>query len=164
MLSTPPLTATAISPNPSSTATRRSLTGIGGTKDTGARPDPGDAASGMGGSGARAERDDIGSFGNDRDRGVAGPCDAFAHGLVERVDDVHAGYPLILRRKPFGKQLDPADAHRLELHFGLPFVDIGQGLALDAAQEGVRPQLDQPFLRRPELRRADALSALGRDD
>ena len=61
-------------------------------------------------------------------------------------------------------QLDRADPHRLQLHLGLPFVDVGEALGADLLEEALGAALDQAALRLDELARAHALGAGRCDD
>ena len=70
-------------------------------------------------------------------------------------DDFDAGDAQLLRVQPFGVELDPADAHRLQLHLGLPLVDLGQRLRRQRREEAFRAQLDKLCLRLAEFRRTE---------
>ena len=41
----------------------------------------------------------VGSFRNHRDRRIAGRLDGSGHGILDRIDDVHAGQPPVLDRQ-----------------------------------------------------------------
>src|SRR3712207_7422076 len=49
--------------------------------------------------------------------------------------------------QPIAVEAHAADAHRLQLHLGLPLVDIGVRLALDAPPEAVGAELDRKSTR-----------------
>src|SRR5271166_3285289 len=66
---------------------------------------------------------DIGAFGDHRDAGVLGAGDAASDRLIEIGDHFDAGQRTLLGRQARRIKRDSTDAHRFELHFGLPFVD-----------------------------------------
>ena len=70
---------------------------------------------------------------------------------VERGHQLDAGDAALLGVEAGGVELDPADAHRLQLHLGLPLVDLGQRLGRQRGEEALRPELDQPRLRLAEF-------------
>ena len=77
-------------------------------------------------------------------------------------DDLDAGDAPLLGVEAGGVELDAADAHRLQLHLGLPLVDLGERLRGQRRQEPLGPELDQPRLRLAEFRRAEPLRARAR--
>ncbi len=109
------------------------------------------------------DRHDIGALGDDRDCGVAVAARCFRrwrprpNGMIST--------PVMRRSsasRPVGVELNAADAHRLQLHLGLPLIDLGQRLRRQRRQEPLRAQLDKPRLRFAKFRRAEAFRALRR--
>ena len=78
---------------------------------------------------------DIGTFGDHGDARVPGPGDAATNRLIEISDHFDAS------------QITLLVPHRFELHFGLPFVDVRQGLGGQGRQELVGAQFNQAALR-----------------
>src|SRR5580704_6343937 len=58
-------------------------------------------------------------------------------------------------------QLECADRHRLKLHLGLPFIDLGVRFEQNAVQKFVSSELNQPALGVDELRGTEAFRTLG---
>ena len=107
----------------------------------------------------------VGALGDHRDAAVARARDAGRTAAADRGDHRR---PRSARRSALGQavgvELDRADAHRLQLHLGLPLVDVGEALGADLVQEALGAALDQPALRVDELCRAHALGAVRGDD
>ena len=74
---------------------------------------------------------------------IAASHDAAVHRQREIVDHLHARQPAVLPDKAGRIELDAADPHRLELHLGLPFVDLGERLGGQRRQEPLGPELEQ---------------------
>ena len=93
---------------------------------------------------------------NESNRRVALLLDAVGDGLVDRAYKFHAGNALLFVAETRGVQIDGTDAHRLELHFCLPLVDLGEGLGLEHRQEVFGTDVDELGLGFAEFRRTKA--------
>src|ERR1700722_16324918 len=94
-------------------------------------------------SGGLMDRHDIGALGNDRDGTIAVSGYALGDRGIDRGDDFDAGDAPLLSVQPFGVQVNPADAHRLQLHLGLPLIDLSQRLCRQRREEAFRSKLDK---------------------
>ena len=93
----------------------------------------------------------------------AGPCSRRRRPRPSRSRSTPVS-PACSPRQALAVEAHPADPHRLELHLGLPLVDLGVRLALDALPEPVGAERDEPALRLDIVRRAHALRAGAGDD
>jgi hypothetical protein len=66
--------------------------------------------------------------------------------------------------KPERIERDSADAHRFELHFDLPFIDVRHGLGGQRRQELVGPQFNQAALGGAKFLRPESLRTLRSND
>ena len=94
---------------------------------------------------------DIGAFRDHRDARVLGAGDAASDRLIEIGDHFDPGQRTLLVRQARRIERDSTDAHRFELHLGLPFVDVRQGLGGKGRQELVGPQFNQAALGGPKF-------------
>ena len=68
-------------------------------------------------------RHDVGPLGHEGHAGIPLARHALGDRGVEIVDPLHPGQAALVRVQPVGVEPHAADAHRLELHLGLPLVD-----------------------------------------
>ena len=82
------------------------------------------------------DRDDVGALRDDRDR--ADRRGAATLSAIARSSEGMISTPVIRRSsasRPVGVELDAAEAHRLQLHLGLPLVDLGKRLGRQRREE-----------------------------
>ena len=97
------------------------------------------------------------TFGNHRDRTIGGVRERGGHRGIDRLDVLDAGETSLLVTQAGRVELHASCAQRLQLHLGLPLVDVGELLfASNVLQECVGAKCAQTLLRVPELRRAEA--------
>src|SRR5512136_2689783 len=90
---------------------------------------------------------------------VARSLHAACEGLRYRVDHLHAGQSTVRPLEAAAVEVDARQAHGLQLHLGLPLVDVGVALAADVAKEAVSAEIEQPSLSIHVLARAHAFGA-----
>src|SRR5512143_1431278 len=110
------------------------------------------------------DRHDIRSFGDDGERRIAGARERLRDGIVDGFDALDAGERALLLAEPGRVELHAARAHRLELHLGLPLVDVGEALGEERLQERVGADLHEALLCGAEVARAETFRARGGDD
>jgi len=79
--------------------------------------------------------------------------------LVEVGDRFDPGQRTLFVRQAGRIERDSTDAHRFELHFGLPFVDVRQRLGGQRREELVGAEFDQTALGGAEFFRAEPFRA-----
>ena len=74
------------------------------------------------------------------------------------VYELHKGVEILIRQIA-GIELDPPHSHGLELHFRLPFINVGEGFRFQDFKEGIRPNFNKLFLSAAEMGRTKAFCA-----
>ena len=87
---------------------------------------------------------------------IAAAAYAFGDRLLDGIDYPHTGQCFFFRVQAGRKKRYRADLHRLQLHLGLPFVDVGVLLFADVGEKTIAAQIDQTALRFDVFRRAHA--------
>ena len=97
---------------------------------------------------------------------MAGSCAraiAVARELSTRIDRLDTGEATLIGIEAGRVELHAPRPQRLQLHLGLPFVDVGKALGEERLQERVGSEVDEPLLGGAKLGRPEALGA-GRGD
>src|SRR5215470_5171604 len=105
------------------------------------------------------DRHHVGAFRHEGHARITLAGHAVRDGRGEIVHALHPGQRRVGLVEAVGVEADAPDPHRAELHLGLPLVDVGVRLALDAGLEAVGAQVDETPLGVYIVLRAHALRA-----